>query len=565
MAFHYAKNRESQGNDSFWTSYSDLFLGLSTIFLLLYVTSSLRTSTDAIKNGVENTKLRMKVEELEHQIKAYESIKDEYLNKQADKDEVQEYQDLMDKLTLLQEDAKTEKEKLIEQAQVNDKKAKALNKYQQMVRNIMNANKVAKTRITTRDNIIGDQDNQIGEQSAEITDLQKDITTKKQLIAESNEKIAATEDALKKKVTDLKRAFNQNKITRKAYEKQLATTKAQNEKALEALRGRTAQYSQQIAQANQKMNELNGQLASTQSALSQKESELSQKEAALAQTQAEAAGLQGKMNALKSGFAAQQAKERAAFEGELRKHKMSAAEQGRREAAFKAAAAKKEKELQGQLAGMQGKLSGLQGQLKDTEGALSKAKEEMDARRSIAKDIKEGFNKVGVKADIDMKTGEVVLDFGDSYFENDSANLNPKMRDILEKAMPVYSDSLFGNPKVAGKITTVEIIGFASPTYRGRFVDPSSNKPEDRAAIKYNMDLSYRRANAIFQHVLDSNGPDKGHQKDLLSLMKVSGRSFLEVLKVQNRNVAEAAEFCKQNDCRKAQRVIVRFSMDGKK
>ena len=50
-----------------------------------------------------------------------------------------------------------------------------------------------------------------------------------------------------------------------------------------------------------------------------------------------------------------------------------------------------------------------------------------------------------------------------------------------------------------------------------------------------------------------------------MSLMKVSGRSFLEVMKVQGRNVATAAEFCKLNDCKKAQRVIIRFSMDPKK
>jgi len=55
------------------------------------------------------------------------------------------------------------------------------------------------------------------------------------------------------------------------------------------------------------------------------------------------------------------------------------------------------------------------------------------------------------------------------------------------------------------------------------------------------------------------------HQKELLSLMKVSGRSFLEVMNVKNRNIATAQEFCKQNDCKKAQRVIVRFSMDQKK
>src|SRR5688572_29834455 len=105
MGFNYNKSKE-HSNDSFWTSYSDLFLGLSTIFLLLYVTASLRSGTDAIKGQVENQKLSMQVDELQSQLKMYESVKNEYLQNQAPKDEVQEYNELMDKLTLLQEDAK---------------------------------------------------------------------------------------------------------------------------------------------------------------------------------------------------------------------------------------------------------------------------------------------------------------------------------------------------------------------------------------------------------------------------------------------------------------------------
>jgi hypothetical protein len=140
-----------------------------------------------------------------------------------------------------------------------------------------------------------------------------------------------------------------------------------------------------------------------------------------------------------------------------------------------------------------------------------------------------------------------------------------EMKGVLEKAMPIYSRSLFGNPKISDKVSAVEIIGFASPTYKGRFVDPRSSNPEDKKALKYNMDLSYRRANSIFSYMLDEQNMKFDHQRDLLALMKVSGRSFLEVMKVQNRNVANAAEFCKQNDCKKAQRVIIRFSMDQKK
>ena len=44
----------------------------------------------------------------------------------------------------------------------------------------------------------------------------------------------------------------------------------------------------------------------------------------------------------------------------------------------------------------------------------------MDARRDIAREIKKGFAAAGIKADVDGKTGEVVLDFGDHYFESDS-------------------------------------------------------------------------------------------------------------------------------------------------
>jgi hypothetical protein len=169
--------------------------------------------------------------------------------------------------------------------------------------------------------------------------------------------------------------------------------------------------------------------------------------------------------------------------------------------------------------------------------------------------------RAGVQADVDMQTGEVVLDFGDTYFDTDSANLKAEMKGVIERAMPAYSKSLFGNPKVAPKISSVEIVGFASPTYRGRFVDPRSQKQEDRAALKYNMDLSYRRAN--FSYMLEKKDFDFEHEKNLLGLIKVSGRSFLEVMKVNGRAPASAEEFCRHNDCKRAQRVIIRFSMDG--
>src|SRR5580658_2394248 len=98
MAFDYDKHKNHGGNESFWTSYSDLFLGLSSIFLLLYVTASLRTSTDAIKSELENKQLTMKVQDLQNQLKMYDSIRKDYVQNTAKPDEAAQYRELMDKL-----------------------------------------------------------------------------------------------------------------------------------------------------------------------------------------------------------------------------------------------------------------------------------------------------------------------------------------------------------------------------------------------------------------------------------------------------------------------------------
>lgn len=546
MAFNYEKNKGNHSQDSFWTSYSDLFLGLSTIFLLLYVVSSLRTSTDALRGQIESQKLTMQVEELQHQLKMYESVKNDYIQNQASKDETQEYQELMDKLTLLQEDTKNEKDRLVKEALENEKKVKALNKYQQMVRNVLNANKMAKAKIINRDDLIKDQDQEIAVQEGEIKDLQQDISQKKQLIAKGEEEIAQTRDTLQKRLKDLRLAYKTNKINKANFTAKMAAANKAAQDKVNSLNNANAQYQAQLHEANAQLGQTQSDLSKTQGLLAQKEGEARGLQGKLGEAQGQLGSVKGQLNATQGQLAATSGK-LAATEGELNATKGKVGH------------------LQGQLGEVKGQLGDVKGRLSATEGQLAQARAEIEARKSVAGEIQKGFAKAGIKADIDMQTGDVVLDFGQTYFDSDSDRLKGEMKGVLEKAMPIYSRSLFGNPKVSGKISAVEIVGFASPTYQGRFVDPHSNKVEDKKALKYNMDLSYRRANSIFSYMLDEQNMKFDHQRELLSLMKVSGRSFLEVMKVQNRNIATAAEFCKHNDCKKAQRVIIRFSMDQKK
>lgn len=559
MSFNYSKNRENQSQDSFWTSYSDLFLGLSTIFLLLYVTASLRTGTEGLRSQIESEKLSMRVEELQQQLRMYESVKNDYMQNQATKNEMNEYEELMDKLTLLQEDTKSEKERLLQEAYESENKMKALNKYQQMVRNVLNANKMAKSKIVNRDDLIKEQDVEIQGQEFTIAELNKDIADKKQRIAQGQAQIQQAQQQLAKKSKDLQAAFKANKLTKAAYEQRMAQAKAESQATVSKLNQANAQYQEQLQSANQQLGQVQDELSKTQGLLSHKEEEARYLAGSLAKNKVES---QQKMAAMSAGFAAEKEGLQAGFAKEK-----AGLEAGH--AAEKQAGAAKVAALQAGLEAERAlgaaKVADLRGKLNTTQSELAKAKAEIEARKSVANEIQKGFAKAGVKADINQ-SGDVVLDFGQAYFDSDSDRLKLEMKSVLEKAMPIYSKSLFGNPKLSGKISAVEVIGFASPTYQGRFIDPSSNRPEDKVALKYNMDLSYRRANSIFSYLIDQSDVRQfAHQKELLSLMKVSGRSFLEVMQVQNRNVATATEFCRQNDCKKAQRVIIRFSMDQNK
>ena len=124
-------------------------------------------------------------------------MKDDYLEKSADKDEQKTYQELMGKLALLQEEAKTEKEQLRAKAKENQQKEVALNKYQQIIRNIINANMLAKSGLKTRDEVIETKKQKIAVLDQEVTDKTKVIVdteaqlTKKQEILQKQERVIA--------------------------------------------------------------------------------------------------------------------------------------------------------------------------------------------------------------------------------------------------------------------------------------------------------------------------------------------------------------------------------------
>jgi chromosome segregation ATPase len=582
MSFHYDKHKNGDGHGSVWTAYSDLFLGLSIIFLLLYVTVSLRQGTDGIQQFYENQKLSHENQDLKEQLRVYETLKKDYLNKQASRNEMDSYQELMDQLELLQDKANEEKVSLEQQAQDHAKKERALNKYQQMIRNIINSNMVAKGRIKSRDQVIESQDTEIAENEEEIKDLESTVAEKRAQLALGEKKIRDLDSNLNKRVTQLRNAYKANKMTQAKFEKekkaleaeaqaQVKTLKAKNQavakqlqdinEQLEQTSTELADTSNRLGQTEERLGQTKNQLGQTQSQLGKAQKDLAQTNQALASAQkdlgqlnAEKAALAGQIAKAKSDFEAQRGRDKAAFDAALAKEKLSGDQKAARQAAFKAEADRKARELEG-------KLANLGNQMKVTQGELAKAQENLLAKKKITDQIKKNFAAAGIKADVDDQTGDVILSFGDQYFDTGRSDLKPGMINIIRQAVPTYSRSLFQDPKIASKIQNVEIVGFASPTYKGKFVDPKSLDPADRAAVNYNLDLSYNRAKSIFGVIFDKNQMEFEHQKQLLPLVKVTGRSFFS--NQDARGVANESHksFCEKNDCAKLQRVIIKFNL----
>ncbi len=584
MSFDYDSIKEKEGG-SHWATYSDLFMVLSLVFLLLYVIASLRTGTSNIQNQTEYQEVIRERDDLQQQIKVYNTLKNNYLTTGASQDEQKMYEELMDKLVLLKEEAKKEKEDLREAALENEKKELALNKYQQMIRNIINTNMVSNVRIKRRDKTIEKNYEEIDSQKEEINNLEQTVVEKQEQIKQGEDKISKLNKELDTKLADLQKAFKQNKISKKKMNERIALLKKQNQEQIDNLKIQNQQAAQEIAKNQQIIAEANQQLEQASQTIQQQQQSIEQ----LAQEKQE---VTQKISSLRGDFTKRMQKEKAEFEKALKKEKLSAQARQKKQQDFLKKSKAKEMALAAEIQNMESQVQSVQGELEKTRQAKAKAdaqsqalaeknknlagqkqklssdlkrmKEIAQAKKKLISDMKENLRKAGLKADVDGKTGDVIIQFGEEYFDTGKANLKPGMESVLKKLMPAYSKTLFSDPKTAEKISSVEIIGFASPTYKGKYVNPVSLAADNKEAVNYNLDLSYYRARSIFDYIFDTGKMKYQNQKKLLPMVKVTGRSFLaEGADSRELSSMSHKDYCKKYDCKKSQRVVIKFNIDN--
>jgi len=332
MNFNYEKIRnkfEHGGNQ--WTGYSDLFLVLSTVFLLLYVIANLRSGAVSIASHGAIQMAKQEVDELRKQVQAYNVLKEDYLKKGASEGEVQMYQELMSKLSLLEDGAKQEHMALSKQAQEAQEKEAALNHYQAMVKNIINANLVAQSRLKKREDIIQDKEEVIQDKSeelavreSEVRNLHQNIQTKESQIDKNNETISQIENQLNQRVKQLHLSYRDNQKSKEKMQQEVAKLQAESQNRIQSLRSEN--------------NKVASQLLSAQSQVEAKTKESNQLLSALTSKQQQ---YQKSIEDMRAAHQAALAREKGEYEQGLRQAHLSAEARLAKERAYRDGPCKK--------------------------------------------------------------------------------------------------------------------------------------------------------------------------------------------------------------------------------
>ncbi|HKJ52362.1 MAG TPA: hypothetical protein VKB27_12705, partial [Gammaproteobacteria bacterium] len=229
MSFNYREIRaRQQASETQWASYSDLFMVLAFIFLLMYMVSSLRTGMISVTSHAE-------IQEVRKELEIYETIKNQYLTELTNAQEKKIYQEIIDQIALLEDEASAKKKQLAQQSKEQSERESALNQYQQMIVAMMNANTVAKAE-ATREITTQKQENQelqqtITERSADLEGMQQQLQQKEANFAAMQQRHAIEVQQREQKFESLKQSYEQDQ-TRLAQLEQQIRSEAEEKEAL---------------------------------------------------------------------------------------------------------------------------------------------------------------------------------------------------------------------------------------------------------------------------------------------------------------------------------------------
>lgn len=544
------KNDETPESDSnVWASYSDLFTNVAIIFLVMFVFSLIKATMSQIKTVQDKrqhenelkSKLSKKdmqksaervakVEAAVEEMKKYEQVIDEkvkelndYAKKlQANKDVLKEVLEAQSKQDSMM---KAAEEKLLAETEQKKQKEFALEEAKLRIKMLNEELERTQTEVSQREDLF--QKKLVATQTdskQKETEL-KNIEQKfKQSISELNQKLSKAESEASFLQQELKK-----EITRETEQSKLV---GELRKQLQAVEGQIAS----LNGTSEKLNQEKSTLASSLNSLNKEHSSLKRDYQNLMgkyeQSDASAKGLERQLAELNSRAASAEGAA-GKWKGEFDK-KMGEAEG-----------------LKKQLADSQrrfGELANVMTKLKDT------------MKNDVAMKLQGKFKEQGLDANVNLKTGEVVLLSGEGFnFEKGSAKLSGEAKANLKKLIPVYANVLLGDDKIFSQITTINMEGHSSPSFGGKYVAPED---KDAEAYGFNMRLSAMRAASVANYLMSKEIGDYPHKDKMKVLLQSVGVGYMRPIQKELiiRGPASAAdEDCGPWDCQKSQRVQINF------
>ena len=224
------------------------------------------------------------------------------------------------------------------------------------------------------------------------------------------------------------------------------------------------------------------------------------------------------------------------------------------------ALAKADQEHQGDLAAQKSALE--KEKAKALSEELAPYVQALEAKKKIIEELGENFKDFDNAAvEIEQKTGRVKLHFQESYFARGSHKLSEDMKSFLRIMIPKYAKGIYGNKDAAAHVESLKLSGMASPIYGGVYIDINDKSPETEKARKYNMALSNRRANALYDFIFDEDEMgDYEFRSRLEADMSIAALGFQNATPVKDELVGKPAK-CIEYDCKQAQATVLQFQL----
>ena len=186
----------------------------------------------------------------------------------------------------------------------------------------------------------------------------------------------------------------------------------------------------------------------------------------------------------------------------------------------------------------------------------------LEAKKKIVEGLNENFKDFDPSAvEIDKKTGKVKLHFQKSYFVRGSHKLSKDMKNFLRIVIPKYAKAIYENKDAAEQVQSLKISGMTSPVYGGVYIDINDKSSATERARQYNMDLSTKRAKALYDFIFDKKQMgDFEFRNRLKADMSIEAVGFKHAEPVPQELVGKPAE-CIKYDCKQWRATVLQFQV----